>query len=260
MDTTALINQHQNKLHHLAQFIAAFGAGYLPEQEDHGHTTMTWDISKSALVSQTYHDTHLELEYPGLMFFLFHGKKKFTYDPLGATLNDLDHWIRETLSETGIDPTAYTRNMGFTLSAPEDVFISLDNEDEKILLQLTEERNIATRALEALKEKSGMTCSLIRVWPHHFDSHMLLYPDPEDRNKGFSLGYTPANHLSSVPYFYANAWSDRDIDHANLPELTVGKWHLEQWKGALIPVDQALDLRVITQFYLEFISNMNGRL
>lgn len=260
MERPNLINTHQNKLHHLAQFPAAFGASFLPAREDQSHTTMAWSIAKSSLVSQTYHDVHLELEYPGLMFYLVSKDKKHTYDPLGATLSDLDHWIRETLSEIGIDPSPFSRDMGFTLSTPDDVFISLDNDDEKILLQLTEERNIAQKALSTIREKSDVNCSEIRVWPHHFDTAMLMYPEAENKNKGLSFGYSPANAISNTPYYYASAWSDKEIDYSNLPELKHGKWHLNKWKGALIPVNQALDLRVIITFYEDVVSTLKNRL
>lgn len=260
MTGKTLLNTHQNKLHHLAQLLAAYGASYLPDADDHSQTNLGWNIAKSALISRSYKDIHLELEYPGLMLFLVHKDKKYAFDPLGATLSDADHWIRETLSEHGVDPTRYSRDMGFQIDSPEDVFISLDNDDEKILLQLTEERNIAQKALDNLKNKLPSTTSEIRIWPHLFDTGMLIYPESNNKGKGFSLGYAPADALSEVPYFYASAWSDREIDYNDLPQLPPARWHLDSWKGAMIPVDQALDLKVVTRFYEDFISVMTHRI
>lgn len=254
MEWTTLINSHQNKLHHLAQFLSAFGSSYLPKQEDHSETNLGWDIAKSSLVSRTFKDIQIELEYPGVMLFIIHKGKKHAYDPLGATLNDTDRWIRESLSELGLDPGKYSREMGFTITTPEDVFISLDNDDEKILLQLTEERNIAQKALLTIQEEFAMPSSEIRIWPHHFDTGMLAYPDKGNSGKGFSLGYAPADDLSPVPYYYASAWSELEIDYQNLPELSVGKWESGRWKGAITGVDDHIDLNVITNFYREFIA------
>lgn len=260
MERKSLINSHQNKLHHLAQFLAAFGNSYLPATEDHNQMNLGWDIAKSALTSGSFKGIHLELEYPGLMLFMVHNDKRIAYDPLGATLSDIDHWIRETLSEHGIDPTSYNTETDFDPATPEDVFISLDNEDEKVLLQLTEERNIAQKALESVREELGMDTSGIRIRPQHFNTEMLIYPVKDAKTTGIALGYTPADQISDTPYFYASAWSDKEINYNDLPEISPGRWHLQEWKGALIPVDQALDLGVITRFYTTCANAMFTRI
>lgn len=260
MDRESLLNSHQHKLHHLAQYLAAFGSSYLPEKDDHSHQSLVWDIASSALRSQSVNNISICLEYPDLMLYIIKDERKFAFDPLGATGGAVESWIRESLSAMGLPPGTYNLNMGFTPTSPEDRFISLDNDDEKILLQLTEERNIAQKALEAVKTTSEMETSTILVWPHHFDTAMKLYPKPDDPAKGFGLGYAPADQLSDTPYFYAYCWSDNPIDYTNTPTFAKGHWILEDWEGAVIPVDQALDLRVITRFYSEFISVMRMRL
>ena len=260
MEPENLINAHQQKLHHLAQFLAAFANSYLPAQPDHSQTNLEWNIGKSALVSRSANNIYLELEYPGLMLYLVKDGKQLAYDPLGAALGDVESWIRETLSAQGMDPGKYSLEMGFTPTSAEDVFISLDNTDEKILLQLTEERNIAQRALETFRDSSVPECSEIRVWPHHFDTSMTVYPSQDDKNKGISMGYAPADRISEFPYFYAYAFSGGAVNYDTLPTLEQGIWHIDNWKGALIPVDQAIDLKVITRFYREFYTIMEKRI
>lgn len=258
MEREELLNAHQNKLHHLAQYLSAFGGSYLPEKEDHSHTNLGWDIEKSSLVSREYKGIHLELEYPGLMLYMIRDGHRHALDPLGAPLRDVGSWIRETLTSLGADPAPYSLDMGFTLNTEEDVFISLDNNDEKILLQLTEERNIAQRALEQFRETTELTCSEIRVWPHHFDTGMLMYT--EEKGTIYGLGYAPADENSGVPYFYAYLQSDNPADYSGLPDITPASWHINQWKGAIIPVDRALDLQVITRFYKKFVTVMSSRI
>lgn len=249
-----LLNAHQHKLHYLAQYLAAFNAAYQPPAKDHSHQSLEWNIENSALQTHQIKGVHFELEYPGLMIYLYHNEHRHAFDPLGAAHGDLESWMRESLSARGMDAGKYTLDMGFTPSSPKDLFISLDGEDEKILLQLTEERNIAQRALEMISDTARMEASAIRVWPHHFDTAIRLYPQQGNAEKGIGLGYSPASKdISDVPYFYAYAWSENEIDYSKLPALEAGTWHLEQWQGAKIPVDQALDLKVITNFYREFI-------
>ncbi|WP_224488822.1 hypothetical protein [Robertkochia flava] len=260
MEPEGLLNAHQHKLHHLAQFLAAFGNSYLPAEPDDSQTNLGWDIEKSALISRIYNEVYLELEYPGLMLYLVSGPQRKAFDPLGASPGDIESWIRETLSSCGIDPGKYRLQMGFTPTSPEDLFISLDNTDEKVLLQLTEERNIAQKALEEFRDTHPMECSPVRIWPHHFDTGMLVYPDPDTKSKSFGLGYAPADRVSEVPYFYAYARSDRNINYDGLPEMAPAQWHINNWKGALIPVDRALDLRTITRFYKDFTLEMKNRI
>ena len=257
MEQDMLLNSHQGKLHHLGQFVAAFGASYLPPKEDHSEQSMFWNIADSALQSQMANNTYISLEYPQLMLFIIHGKERHAFDPLGAAWGDIESWVRETLSSIGMNPGKYSLDMGFTISTPQDSFISLDTDDEKILLQLTEERNIAQKALEVIKTTSEMVSSEIAVWPHHFDTGMLLYKN-EKKDQGYSLGYAPADGVSDVPYFYASCWPADLPAKKELPALKHGLWHMESWKGAKIPVDRALDLQVITRFYREYISVMNN--
>ncbi|THD68937.1 hypothetical protein E7Z59_00985 [Robertkochia marina] len=257
MEQNTLLNSHQGKLHHLAQFVAAFGASYLVPQEDHSEQSMSWNIAESALQSQKVDNTRISLEYPQLMLYIIHDNERHAFDPLGAARGDIESWVRETLSSIGMDPGKYSLDLGFTISTPEDSFISLDTDDEKILLQLTEERNIAQKALEAIKTNSEMASSEIAVWPHHFDTGMLLYKN-EKKDQGYSLGYAPADEVSDVPYFYASHWPEDLLTNKEMPALKHGFWHRESWKGAKIPVDRALDLQVITRFYREYISVMNN--
>lgn len=256
MEKESLLNSHQGKLHHLAQFVAAFGASYLSAKDDHSEQSMFWNIAHSALQSQIANNTFISLEYPQLMLYIICDNERHAFDPLGAAWGDIESWIRETLSSLGMDPGKYSLNLGFTISTPKDSFISLDTDDEKILLQLTEERNIAQKALEEIKVTSKMTSSEIAVWPHHFDTGMLLYKN-EEKDQGYSLGYAPADEVSEVPYFYASYWPDDLVPPNEMPALRHGLWHMESWKGAKIPVDRALDLQVITRFYREYISVMN---
>ncbi|MCM5661524.1 hypothetical protein [Galbibacter mesophilus] len=254
-----LINSTQNKFHHLAQYLAAFSNSYLEKRPDDSQSALIWSISKSALQSQKVNDLYLELSYQEVYLRIYKNDTFKELDLLGLTESGIDSWIRETLEDFGLSASKYHHDLGFSIETPFDTFVSLDNEDEKIILQLIEQRNIAQKALESVKVQQNNTSS-IYVWPHHFDTGMLVYED-NSQEKGFGLGYAIADdNVYQLPYYYAYPFSNKKIDYANLKPLANGQWILGNWNGAIIPVDEKYDLNVVEKFYKDFIDEMNDRL
>ncbi|WP_335964627.1 hypothetical protein [Galbibacter sp. PAP.153] len=255
-----LINGIQNKFHHLAQILAAFSNSFLEKREDDSQSALLWNIEKSALQSQIVNNVfYLELNYTDVYLRLYKGSDFKEIDLLGLTQSDIDAWIRETISDYGLEAGKFHYNLGFKLNTKFDTFIALDSTDEKAILQLVEQRNIAQRSLEKIKISSKNTSS-IYVWPHHFDTGMLVYPE-ETEKKGFGLGYAIADgSISDKPYYYAYIWGDKNINYDQLPNLTTGNWVLGNWKGAIIPVNHNYDLNIVNKLYEEFTDIMRPRL
>ncbi|QLE01744.1 hypothetical protein HX109_09305 [Galbibacter sp. BG1] len=253
-----LTNEIQNKFHHLSQYLAAFSNSFLPKREDDSQSALLWSISNSALQSQKVERIFLELSYQDFFLRIYNGKDFKELDLLGLTKSGIDSWIRETISDFGLPASNFHYNLGFQLNTDFDTFVAIDNDDEKIILKLIEDRNIAQKILEELK-KEFKTTSTVYVWPHHFDTGLLLYTN-ETRKKGYSLGYSKAdNKVCDQPYYYAQAFSDKQIDYTNLEQLTTGQWVFGQWQGAIIPTDRPYDTKTIEEFYRAFIALIKPR-
>lgn len=255
MATTDLLNRHQRKLHFLAQYLGAFGKSYLPAVEDHSHTALYWSIARSRLRSASLDNTFLALDHTGLTLRVCHKEKERVLDVIGAAKSDIVSWIRETLEACDLDPSQYTTDMGYRLPFEPDYFLSLTNEDEKVLMRLTGHRSLAQKALEEIRENAPENTSPIRVWPHHFDTGMLYYPEPAQKEKGIGLGYTPADKICSSPYYYVYSFG-YDQTERSLPALQNARWITGQWTGAIIPTEEAPDLAVINQFYGDYLKSV----
>lgn len=251
------INTIQNKFHHLSQYLAAFSNSFLTKREDDSQSALIWSIEKSALQSQEVKDIYIELNYKDVVLKIYQNNEYKELDILGLTQSSIDSWIRETISDYGLSAGNFHYNLGFKLEADFDTFVALDTDDEKIIFQLIEERNIAQRALENLKS-SHKNASIIYVWPHHFDTGMLI---PIDKEKGLGLGYAIADtEVNKLPYYYAYAWSNNTINYAQLPNLKKGNWVLGNWNGAIISVDDNYDLGTIENFYSDFNTILKKRI
>jgi len=91
----------------------------------------------------------------------------------------------------------------------------------------------------------------IRIWPHHFDTGMLIdLSAQKDMSIGLGLGYAIAVSLSEVPYYYCYGWG-KTIDYSQLSALKNGVWINTNWKGALFPATDSRDLKTVVNFYQE---------
>ncbi|MCF8715906.1 hypothetical protein JM658_13805 [Joostella atrarenae] len=252
-----LINTIQNKFHHLAQYLAAFSNSFLSKREDDSQSALCWSVENSALLSQKIDTIYLELNYKDIVIRIHKGDTFKELDLLGLTHSGIDSWIRETISDFGLSAGDYHYNLGFKINTEFDTFITLDAEDEKIIYQLIEARNISQRSLEHIKKLHKDTSS-IYVWPHHFDTGMLVNVNS---NSGYSLGHAIAdNTVNKLPYYYAKAWSDNTIDYTQLPALNRGKWVLGEWNGAIVSIDEQYDLNTVENLYENFIEIIKDRL
>ncbi|WP_224483929.1 hypothetical protein [Robertkochia aurantiaca] len=258
---TEQINAIQSKFHHLAQFLASFNNSFLEKKPDDSQSSLSWSIAESALFSKSVEGVLLELNYPDIMMRMHGGDRTLEVDLLGLEKSGIDAWLRESLSQFSLDAGRLNHDNGYSLNTEFDTFISVDSDEEKMILQLVEERNIAQKALQEIGEHlSNMKHSPVRVWPHHFDTGMLSYAESGDHSKGLSMGYTIADNIYHLPYFYASSLADKDAEKTKgMPPPGDGKWvSSDNWRGAILPTDSSFDLTAVKNFYREFAEIISG--
>lgn len=257
-----IINDIQNKFHHISQFLGGFGKSYLPEKEDQSHTAMMWDIGKSALVTQTFRKVHIELSYQDIDLKIFCGDATYELDLLGVNYEIIENWIKESMEDFGLDPDVYAPHAGFALKTPFDGFIAIDNEEEKAILTAIEHRNIAQKCLQDISLSFPKTTK-IWVWPHDFDTGMLIGMGENSSfdTKVIGCGYAIADDVYETPYYYVYAWSKaHDISYAQLPDLKYGTWLINtHWKGILLPsgTSDNVTVKTVTSFFEEAIDALS---
>lgn len=253
-------NTAQQKLHHLAQFLAAFSNSYLPKAEDDSQSNLGWSPVEKALFSRNANDVWLSLSFKDVMLNAGKGYVVKALDVLGLDHDTIDAWIRTTIGDFGLDASALHYDLGFRLDTPFDNFTDLDPEDEAVIAELSNQRDTTQQALEAIREQYD-TATDIRIWPHHFDTGMLIdLSEANDMSKGAGLGYAIADSVSEVPYFYTYAWPGDAIDYNNLPKLQHGEWVTGNWNGAILPVTRSYDTQIATSFYREAVTALGNAL
>ena len=253
-------NTVQNKLHHLAQFLAAFGNSYLPKAGDDSQSNLEWSVNTKALLSRTVHGIQMALHFQDLKLKIAKDNNTEALYVPDLSHDDIDFWIRKTLAASGLDADAYHHLLGFNLETEFNNFTTPDAEDEKAISDLIRNRDLAHSGLEEIQKHYESTTE-IRVWPHHFDTGMLIDMSKEKNlSKGIGLGYAVADAISKTPYFYTYAWSNKDVVYENLPELTQGTWVIEDWKGAIMPVNTRHDTNSVNAFYQEIAVLLGKRI
>lgn len=248
------VNEAEKKFHHLAQFLAAFSNSYLPKAENDSQSNMEWSFIEKSLISRRVDNIYLCLDFRKVILKAVKERTVETLDLLGLTHSDIDAWLRKVLSGFGLDVSAFHYDLGFSLDTPFDNFITLDAEDDEAIAKIISLRKSAQKSLTTIQKKHEKT-SHIRVWPHHFDTGMLIDKSEEQNfSKGIGLGYAIADHVSDVPYFYVYSWPDHHLNYDMLPTLRNGMWINEDWKGALLTVNMLHNTGRVTAFYTEAVS------
>ncbi len=257
-----LINQTQNKLHHLSQFLAAFSNSYLPKEDDDSQSNIDWSIEKTAVVSRTVKGIHIELNFKELLLTIVSKDSRDELDVLGLKKDDIDSWLRTSLERLGFEKDLFNYDVGFTLDTPHDLFLDLDKETEACISNLIEHRNWSQISLENIADGKSVNATEIRVWPHHFDTGMLIdLSEKKDLSVGLGLGYAIADTTASkIPYFYVYGWGKESIDYKNLTALKEGHWAFENWKGAVLPANTSINSKIVEDFYQEASTILTNKL
>jgi hypothetical protein len=83
---------------------------------------------------------------------------------------------------------------------------------------------------EALRQAARPGASPARLWPHHFDLACTV----RSGEAAVGLGFSPGDGPAGEPYWYATLPRPQGA----LPPLEGrGRWHLEGWFGAELPID-----------------------
>jgi len=69
-------------------------------------------------------------------------------------------------------------------------------------------------------------------------------------DRSIGAGFNPADDMVDEPYFYIYGWyKDNKLDYSDKPELVNGKWIIENWEGAVLPITEVADEDAVNAFY-----------
>ncbi|WP_448601746.1 hypothetical protein [Thermoleptolyngbya sp.] len=238
------------QLHYAAQFIAAVGAALGKPQPDGSQVTMDWDESLPGLVGQPIPQTSICLALlPGALtsVILQDGEAIASLPLAGQTMQQALDWHKAELAKLGIA----TDSIKLLEYPPDDfpdhplahgaAFESGDASGREAVMAYFAQ----TRPLLAKIVAENPEAAAIAIWPHHFDMATLLtYPGATEADtKYLGVGLSPGDPSYAEPYWYITPYPYPDL--SDLPTLEAGKWHTDQWVGAVLTaseIQQSSDL------------------
>jgi hypothetical protein len=243
-------------LHMASQYLCAAGKSFLPKAEDDSHTNMIWDATEETLWTQPLNEEGLKLglNVAAYALDLFHPLSDLiaSYPLKGARHLDIMNWMERERSFCGLD-SAFTFELHYELpytASFEDSFqfgaVAGDERSRQIEL-----RSQADKALKALQQVlDGFNHGKARIWPHHFDTGLLLQSTKVDGLQ-LSLGLAMPDTVSSDWYYYLSGYHEGNpVQVADMQSLELGAWISDGFNGAVCSAEKA-DAAEATSFLSE---------
>lgn len=162
------------------------------------------------------------------------------FDLNGKSFHEAFVFLKTNLENRGFDTSILKPEMHYQLDKfnfnPDFIF----HMPEKNILDFHISLRNNIQVLAKLFTSVFTLTSDFLIWPHHFDSAVLIYPGA-DKNSSIGIGLAIADEMIPEPYFYVNPWSKEKINFPEtMPTLPGGKWGKGEWKGAYLSLSELL--------------------
>jgi hypothetical protein len=236
IDDAASLVDTRLQVHHAAQLATALGISYLPKKPDDSHTNLMWNDALSALVSNAVRgrgEIRVGVSMtPFALIVLVNDGPRADLPLDGRTIAEAAVWVREHLATFGLDAAKYTLAKHYTIPEhPVDGGTPFNASNAAGFEQLAAWYSDASIVLEEFVARMQHAAP-VRCWPHHFDIATLIEFAP---GKTVSLGMEPGDVYYNEPYYYASTYPRPRDDLARPPLAGNGRWHTQEWVGAVLP-------------------------
>lgn len=244
-----VLNNDINTIHYASQLMAIAGRTYGEPADDDSSTALIYDCNKEFLTG-----VPLGIEKPftfGLdltQFSLFvlndQNERLYNFPMTGKSLLMAFDFISKHLKDAGFDTSILKLSMHYELPGfgfkPEYIFGEISPESHRLHSNLRNNFQVLSHMLTHV----FTSVSKILVWPHHFDSGVLIHTGlmHNKQHEGtIGLGLAIADGMINEPYFYVNQWSAKGIKYPKkLPALPAGEWSYGKWKGAYLTLSELI--------------------
>jgi hypothetical protein len=257
-------NNIDQRIHQLCQILTKANRTFVPKQADDSHTNLYFDS-----ISQRIYGHWIAGNKGKIIFSLNLGTFHFewmndelkviqSHSILNKTSTEIEKGIAEVLSEIGLQENGFRNELHFEIAVYpflNDAFTILDANHLKEWKAYRALANHASLDLLGIVQAT----SEIRIWPHHFDTG--IYTEINN-NLAIGFGLAMEDSMVGTPYFYYSAYglNGYDIDYSNVSNLTTGKWFIDDWKGAVLPLTGlknddsdiiSIFIKEVTQWFLK---------
>ncbi|PKP09506.1 MAG: hypothetical protein CVU09_11230 [Bacteroidetes bacterium HGW-Bacteroidetes-4] len=246
------------QIHWLSQIIAKLNRAYLPAKDDDSHTNLSYDPIEKKLCGRWIESSEGQLLPTFNLHTLQFEWKNRSMQALAAvtifdkSLHQLEKEIAEYPQSIGMDTKEISIPLHFEI--PDYHINTIKHEDisQEGLQNWSFLRHVANNACYQLLGYLQIEDE-IRIWPHHFDTGVYAQVS---KSLGIGFGLAMEDSMVGEPYFYIAGYSnDKEINYSNLITLKHGKWMIQNWKGAVLPISELMGLSIedTTQYVNNFI-------
>ncbi len=237
-DPAALLDARL-QAHWALQSVAAVGAAAVPARSDDSHTSVRWLPRHRALAGGATAGKHrAALRLADLTAIVLDEQDGVVEQRRldGETVQTTLQWFGAALERLG-EPTTEALSLAEYEMPPHPTGCGERFRVSGALDDLARWFGNAANFLEAVqRRRTG--ASPVRCWPHHFDMATLITLDTDENEpekaRSIGVGLSPGDGSYDEPYFYVNPWPPPHPE--DLPPLDgPGKWHTENWVGAVLP-------------------------
>jgi len=222
-----------SQLHLAAQYLATAAISFLDKKEDDSHTNLGFSVAEGLMTTRPLDASgvYLALNYKNfsLEWHTSQATSNFRLD--NNTHAEAMKWVSQMAVHAGITkPYTYALHYDLPYHISDDFTYKLT--DPGRLRELTHFRIMAQLVVESFLKNQGLT-SEIRTWPHHFDTGAFTMVTSK---LGLGLGLSIPDDMVNDFYFYISGYEGHSgIATQNFPDLSMGKWYNNGFKGAVLP-------------------------
>ncbi len=232
-------NQTDRLLHWLCQPIAKAGRSFAPPQDDDSHMNLYFDALGERLVGRwinlgqervllTLKLHTLEFEWVSDDFQVL-----AACTSVGKTVEQLEDTLAAHAKGLGLNVEGYKAPMNYDMPTYDFAQDPIQVIEEEAIQHWMHYRRLANDACTWVLGYWQILGD-IRIWPHHFDTGIFVYPTEE---MGVGFGWAMQDQMSEDPYFYMAGYPKQgSLDYTQVPTLPKGAWRIhEEWSGATLP-------------------------
>lgn len=259
-----LLIQYDQILHNWGRIIGDVGKRYIPAKNDDSHTNFIFNAKTNQLEGRPFSTPS------GNYFIAFNIKRNsFVFYELDSITEVASisvsqayfHIIKQMqniLVDLGITQSNCPEVIEFKHSQHFDIdgyIPEVSKETKELWITLRDGANrILGEALKTLNIESE-----VRIWPTNFDTGVFY-----NYNNGYQqwVGLASADdEVINVPYFYtAISLNGKKISPENFEDLNNGYWAYNEWKGAVLPINNFENMDEFLKATSSFIVESTNKL
>jgi len=242
------------QIHFAVQYLATASKSFMRHRPDDSHTNLGFDSKTESFETWELNENGLKLLFDLSKFQL----KWSTGESLnlnGKTHVEVISWLIASSKQLGFKKP-YTFDLHYDLPFEWDVHFSFTLPNTIQLQEFIALRKLANTVLKAFLHSENIK-SDIRIWPHHFDTGAFVVPE-DGSGKSIGLGMAIPDAMVNDHYFYLSGYlGHKAWDTSAFPELSIGAWKNDGFKGAVLPATNTSEKKAI-QFLKEGYNTYHG--